>query len=62
MPQRGVQRQHAYRAHIPDEPSCLRLIRALAVEIHEEWVDENRYLDMELLRAHRKTTLTAHAA
>lgn len=38
----------------PDEPSCLRLVRALAVEIHEEWVDENRYLDMELLREHLK--------
>jgi putative transposase len=32
----------------------LRLVRALAVEIHEEWVDENRYLDMELLREHLK--------
>jgi putative transposase len=40
----------------PDEPSCLRLVRALAMEIHEEWVDENRYLDMELLRAHLKRT------
>jgi putative transposase len=38
----------------PDEPSCLRLVRALAVEIHEEWVDENRYLDMELLCEHLK--------
>jgi hypothetical protein len=25
-------------------------VQALAVEIHEEWVDENRYLDRELLR------------
>jgi putative transposase len=38
----------------PGEASCLRLVRALAVEIHEEWVDEHRYLDMELLRAHPK--------
>jgi len=42
------------RTHIvrifPDEPSCLRLIRALAVEIHEEWIDANRYLNMEPLR------------
>ncbi len=50
MPQRGVQTQHAYRAHIPDEPSCLRLIRALAVEIHEEWIDANRYLNMDSRR------------
>jgi putative transposase len=48
----------------PDEPSCLRLVRALAVEIHEEWVDENRYLDMELLREHLKrlTASQPHAA
>lgn len=38
----------------PDEPSCLRLVQALAVEIHEEWIDENRYLNMELLREHLK--------
>ena len=42
----------------PNEESCLRLVRALAVEIHEEWVDENRYLDMELLREHLKHLLT----
>ena len=41
----------------PDEASCLRLVRALAVEIHEEWVDEHRYLDMELLREHLKRQL-----
>ena len=38
----------------PDEASCLRLVQALAVETHEEWVDENRYLNMELLREHLK--------
>ena len=42
------------RTHIvrifPDEPSCLRLIRALTVETHEEWIDANRYLNMEPLR------------
>ena len=42
------------RTHIvrifPDDPSCLRLIRALAVETHEEWIDANRYLNMEPLR------------
>ncbi len=46
----------------PDEASCLRLVRALAVEIHEEWVDENRYLDMELLREHLKPAAFANAA
>ena len=43
----------------PDEASCLRLVRALAVEIHEEWVDENRYLDMDLLQIHRKAQTQA---
>ena len=38
----------------PDEASCLRLIQALAIETHEEWVDENRYLNMDLLRKQLK--------
>jgi transposase-like protein len=46
----------------PDQASRLRLVRALAVEIHEEWVNENRYLDMELLREHLKPNTLANAA
>ena len=42
------------RTHIvrifTDEPCCLRLIRALAVETHEEWIDASRYLNMAPLR------------
>lgn len=42
------------RTHIvrifTDAPCCLRLVRALAVEIHEEWIESNRYLNMEPLR------------
>lgn len=42
------------RTHIvrifTDEACCLRLLRALAVETHEEWIDGNRYLNMEPLR------------
>jgi putative transposase len=34
----------------PNRESCLRLIRALAVEIHEDWVEATRYLDMEVLK------------
>ena len=30
----------------PNEQSCLRLIRALAVETHENWIEAHRYLDM----------------
>jgi hypothetical protein len=28
---------------------CLRLIRALSVEIHEDWIEATRYLNMDLL-------------
>lgn len=34
----------------PDEGSCLRLIRAIAAETHEEWMEGSRYLNMELFR------------
>jgi putative transposase len=34
----------------PDEASCLRLIRALAVETHEEWLAGSRYLNMDLFK------------
>ena len=39
----------------PDEASCLRLVRALCVEKHEEWLEGNRYLDMNHLREMTKT-------
>ncbi len=38
----------------PNAASCLRLIRALAVEIHEDWVEATRYLNMEVLKEHLK--------
>ena len=38
----------------PNAASCLRLIRALAVEIHEDWVEATRYLDMEVLKEQLK--------
>ena len=34
----------------PDEESCLRLVRAVAAEQHEEWMEGSRYLQAELLR------------
>jgi putative transposase len=39
----------------PNEASCLRLIRALAVEIHEDWLETHRYLNMEALAEQRKS-------
>ncbi len=41
----------------PNEASCLRLIRALAVETHENWIEASRYLDMSLLTEMKKKAL-----
>ncbi|GAB4108268.1 MAG: hypothetical protein Kow001_04590 [Acidobacteriota bacterium] len=41
----------------PNEWSCLRLIRALAVEMHENWIEAIRYLNMEELKEHKKQQL-----
>lgn len=38
----------------PNRESCLRLVLALAVETHEEWLERPRYLNMEHLREHKK--------
>jgi transposase-like protein len=49
------------RTHIirifPNAESCLRLTRALAVEIHEDWIEAHRYLNMEALLEQRKADL-----
>ena len=34
----------------PNESSCLRVIRAIAAETHEEWMEGSRYLNMALLQ------------
>jgi len=41
----------------PNAESCLRLVRALAVEIHENWIEQHRYLNMDLLKEHKKELL-----
>jgi len=46
-------RTHVVRI-FPNEASCLRLTRALAVEIHENWIEATRYMNMELLTEHKK--------
>lgn len=46
----------------PNPQSCLRLVRALAVEIHENWLEVTRYLNMDHLREHKKENLRALAA
>lgn len=41
----------------PNTESCLRLVRALAVETHEDWLEANRYLNMEYLKERKKEVL-----
>jgi transposase-like protein len=38
----------------PNRAACLRLVRALAVEMHENWIEATRYLNMEYLKEHKK--------
>ena len=49
-------RTHVVRI-FPNAASCLRLVRALAVETHENWIEATRYLNMDLLREHKKLLL-----
>lgn len=49
-------RTHVVRI-FPNAESCLRLVRALAVETHENWLEGPRYLDMQHLTEHKKETL-----
>jgi putative transposase len=46
-------RTHVVRI-FPSPASCLRLVRALAVEMHEEWLESPRYLNMDDLSEHKK--------
>ena len=46
----------------PHAESCLRLVRALCVEIHEAWLEDNRYLNMDLLKEPRRERLPAAAS
>lgn len=48
-------RRRTYVVRIfPNAESCRRLVRALAVETHENWMEANRYLNMDDLREHKK--------
>ncbi len=51
-------RRRTYVVRIfPNAASCLRLVQALAVEMHENWIEATRYLNMELLSEHKKEAL-----
>ena len=51
-------RRRTYVVRIfPNSASCCRLVRALAVETHENWLEAHRYLNMDDLREHKKAQL-----
>jgi len=54
-------RTHVVRI-FPNAESCLRLVRALAVEMHENWLEATRYLNIDHLKEHKKEALRALAA
>lgn len=41
----------------PNAAACLRLVRALAVEMHENWIEAMQYLNMEPLAEQKKEAL-----
>lgn len=49
-------RTHVVRI-FPNAESCLRLVRALCVETHENWLEAHRYLNMDYLRELKKEAL-----
>jgi putative transposase len=49
-------RTHVVRI-FPNAEACLRLVRALAVETHENWLEAHRYPNMNDLREHKKANL-----
>jgi putative transposase len=49
-------RTHVVRI-FPNMASCLRSVRALAVETHENWLEGTRYLNMQHLFEHKKEAL-----
>jgi putative transposase len=51
-------RTHVVRI-FPNAASWLRLVRALAVEAHEGWLEATRYFNMQHLKEHKKQALAA---
>src|SRR5579884_1888215 len=51
-------RRRTYVVRIfPNAESCLRLVRALCIERHEAWLEDHRYLNMDLLKEHKKEAM-----
>jgi transposase-like protein len=58
----GIKRRTHVILIFSNEESALRLIRALAAEIHEDWIKAHPYLNMETLREQRKQLQLLEAA
>src|SRR5437764_13086999 len=52
--QRGTEAADPVVRIFPNTAACLRLTRALAAEIHEDWIEATRYINMDLLREQEK--------
>src|SRR6202162_760112 len=51
-------RRRTYVVRIfPNADACRRIVRALAVETHENWLEAHRYLNMNDLKEHKKIQL-----
>ncbi len=49
-----IKRRTRVATLFPNEASCLRLVTAILCELHEEWITERRYLNMDWLDRSRK--------
>jgi putative transposase len=55
-------RRRTYVVRIfPNSEACRRLVRALTVETHENWLEAHRYLNMNDLKEHKKTQFSQAA-
>ncbi len=53
-------RRRTYVVRIfPNEASCLRLIRAMCAEQHEDWIEDKRYVNMDFYKEEKKLQLEA---
>jgi len=57
----GLNQEMKRRTHFvrifPNTESCLRLVRALAVEMYENWLEGTRYPNMQHLCEHKREAL-----
>jgi len=56
-----LKRRSRAKRIFPNPASSLRFMRALAVEIHEDWIKQHRNLNMQMLTEHKKRKLAKAA-